>query len=362
MDRNRHDGGRAERTDVRRDNHAHAGRPLRQARGNGGRGDISRLARVGLRDGIDRVRRRRLRDPVNEQCCRRNSTNFTACACSNACRTRSSCATYNDAVELIGKTFENRATLIVIPVECLDDEFFRLKTRIAGELIQKFVQYRRRLVIVGDISRHLAESSALARLCERVESRQRSLVPREPRGTRRATRAGGLTQAARGVRCRIMARRKTASAAHPESARHRTRSAGAQTVARAGRGRGNPRSLHLGRRLANFARGADSDSARAAARGEAGQRGLRDGEPARARRGRERAQRGRLGSQRQPAARDFRRSRNRYALDSDRSRPPHYRQRSNARLVCRRPIARPSNCCASTRKIRVRSSSRANAS
>jgi Domain of unknown function (DUF4180) len=69
--------------------------------------------------------------------------------------------TYNDAVDLIGKSFENRATLIVIPVECLDDEFFQLKTRIAGELIQKFVQYQRRLAIVGDISRHLAESSAL---------------------------------------------------------------------------------------------------------------------------------------------------------------------------------------------------------
>jgi hypothetical protein len=68
---------------------------------------------------------------------------------------------YHDAVDLIGKTFENRASLIVIPVECLDDEFFQLKTRIAGELIQKFVQYRRHLVIVGDISRHLAESSAL---------------------------------------------------------------------------------------------------------------------------------------------------------------------------------------------------------
>ena len=69
--------------------------------------------------------------------------------------------TYRDAVDLIGKTFENRATLIVIPVECLDDEFFQLKTRVAGELIQKFVQYRRHLVIVGDISRHLTESSAL---------------------------------------------------------------------------------------------------------------------------------------------------------------------------------------------------------
>ena len=69
--------------------------------------------------------------------------------------------TYNDAVELIGKTFENHATLIVIPVECLNDEFFNLKTRVAGELIQKFVQYRRRLAIVGDISGFLAGSSAL---------------------------------------------------------------------------------------------------------------------------------------------------------------------------------------------------------
>ena len=69
--------------------------------------------------------------------------------------------TYNDAVDLVGKTFENRATLIVIPVECLGNEFFQLKTRIAGELIQKFVQYRRHLVIVGDISGFLAESTAL---------------------------------------------------------------------------------------------------------------------------------------------------------------------------------------------------------
>ena len=69
--------------------------------------------------------------------------------------------TYNDAVELIGKSFENHATLIVIPVECLDDGFFQLSARIAGELIQKFVQYRLRLAIVGDISGFLAESSAL---------------------------------------------------------------------------------------------------------------------------------------------------------------------------------------------------------
>ena len=68
---------------------------------------------------------------------------------------------YNEAVELIGKAFEHRVSVILVPAECLDDEFFRLSTRIAGELIQRVVQYRQRLVIVGDISRHLAESSAL---------------------------------------------------------------------------------------------------------------------------------------------------------------------------------------------------------
>ena len=68
---------------------------------------------------------------------------------------------YSEAVELIGKAFENHASLIVVPAECLDDDFFRLNTRIAGEMIQKVVQYRQRLVIVGDISPHLAESSAL---------------------------------------------------------------------------------------------------------------------------------------------------------------------------------------------------------
>ncbi len=66
-----------------------------------------------------------------------------------------------DAVDLIGAAIEHRAALIVLPVECLDDDFFKLRTRIAGEIIQKFVNYRIRLAIVGDISRHLDDSSAL---------------------------------------------------------------------------------------------------------------------------------------------------------------------------------------------------------
>ncbi len=50
-----------------------------------------------------------------------------------------------DAVDLIGEALENGASLIVIPVVRLDDDFFRLKTRVAGEMLQKFVNYRTRV-------------------------------------------------------------------------------------------------------------------------------------------------------------------------------------------------------------------------
>lgn len=66
-----------------------------------------------------------------------------------------------DAVDLIGAAINHKTSLILIPVERLDDDFFQLRTRIAGEMIQKFVTYRMRLAVIGDISRHMDESSAL---------------------------------------------------------------------------------------------------------------------------------------------------------------------------------------------------------
>lgn len=69
--------------------------------------------------------------------------------------------TDRDAADLVGAAFEHHAALIVIRAESLDEDFFRLKTRVAGEIIQKVVNYRLRLAIVGDISRYLAESSSL---------------------------------------------------------------------------------------------------------------------------------------------------------------------------------------------------------
>jgi hypothetical protein len=66
-----------------------------------------------------------------------------------------------DAVELIGEALQAGAEMVVLPVERLDEDFFRLRTRVAGEFIQKFVTYGMRLAIVGNISPYLADSSAL---------------------------------------------------------------------------------------------------------------------------------------------------------------------------------------------------------
>lgn len=66
-----------------------------------------------------------------------------------------------DAVDLMSQALEHDARFIVIPAERLSDDFFHLKTRVAGEIIQRFVMYRMRVTIVGDIARHLAESASL---------------------------------------------------------------------------------------------------------------------------------------------------------------------------------------------------------
>ncbi len=66
-----------------------------------------------------------------------------------------------DVLEVIGEALGQRVKVVVIPAERLDDDFFRLRTGVAGEIVQKFVNYRLRLVIIGDISRHLNASSPL---------------------------------------------------------------------------------------------------------------------------------------------------------------------------------------------------------
>ncbi|MBM7492705.1 hypothetical protein JOD64_003927 [Micromonospora luteifusca] len=72
-------------------------------------------------------------------------------------------ATEQDALDLVGAAFLG-AQVVAVPANRLDERFFSLGTRFAGDVMQKFVNYRLRLAVVGDISAQLAESSALRAL------------------------------------------------------------------------------------------------------------------------------------------------------------------------------------------------------
>ncbi|RFZ89344.1 DUF4180 domain-containing protein [Shinella sp. WSJ-2] len=66
-----------------------------------------------------------------------------------------------DGNDVIGEAFSADAQFIVIPVERLGPDFLRLETRLAGTILQKFVNYHLRCAIVGDISAELDASKAL---------------------------------------------------------------------------------------------------------------------------------------------------------------------------------------------------------
>ncbi|MEU7057114.1 DUF4180 domain-containing protein [Streptomyces sp. NPDC046197] len=65
------------------------------------------------------------------------------------------------ALDLIGDAMGRDAELVAVPVERVCEEFFRLRSGVAGAIVQKFVNYRLRLVVMGDISRHVESSAAL---------------------------------------------------------------------------------------------------------------------------------------------------------------------------------------------------------
>ncbi|MDP1738310.1 MAG: DUF4180 domain-containing protein [Caulobacter sp.] len=66
-----------------------------------------------------------------------------------------------DSADLIGDAFGSGATVIALPLARLSPDFLKLSTRVAGEILQKLINYRFRVIILGDVSEAVAGSDAL---------------------------------------------------------------------------------------------------------------------------------------------------------------------------------------------------------
>ncbi len=63
-----------------------------------------------------------------------------------------------DGLELLGNLYYQGFDRIIINEKNISPDFFDLKSGIAGEILQKFSNYRVRLAIVGDFSKYANKS------------------------------------------------------------------------------------------------------------------------------------------------------------------------------------------------------------
>ena len=76
-------------------------------------------------------------------------------------RATTTIANDRDAVDAIAEAhYAHEADTVVVPVELLPAEFFQLSSGVAGAIVQKFVNYRMRLIVLGDVSAHEAASTS----------------------------------------------------------------------------------------------------------------------------------------------------------------------------------------------------------
>jgi hypothetical protein len=65
-----------------------------------------------------------------------------------------------DVLDLIGESDAEDCRMFIINEHNLHPEFFRLQSGLAGEILQKFSNYRFRLAIIGDFSKYKSKSLA----------------------------------------------------------------------------------------------------------------------------------------------------------------------------------------------------------
>lgn len=63
-----------------------------------------------------------------------------------------------DAVDLLGEAGSKDCSRIIIYESNLHHDFFKLATGLAGDILQKFSNYRFKLAIIGDFSKYKSKS------------------------------------------------------------------------------------------------------------------------------------------------------------------------------------------------------------
>ena len=79
----------------------------------------------------------------------------------------------NHIHELITEAWSQHASTIAIPVDCLPQEFFQLRSGVAVAMSQKLVNYRITVAFLGEIARMVQDSVSFAdfiRVCTRGRS------------------------------------------------------------------------------------------------------------------------------------------------------------------------------------------------
>lgn len=57
-----------------------------------------------------------------------------------------------DALDMMGSAYYDGCVGVMVPKDAFSDDFYNLRTGLAGEILQKFSTYGMRLAIVGDFS------------------------------------------------------------------------------------------------------------------------------------------------------------------------------------------------------------------
>ncbi|OHX14639.1 DUF4180 domain-containing protein [Chromobacterium sphagni] len=66
--------------------------------------------------------------------------------------------TRQDALDVMMGHGHGNLTGIAVEEACLHPDFFQLKTGLAGELLQMFVNYRQKIAIIGNFSKYTSSS------------------------------------------------------------------------------------------------------------------------------------------------------------------------------------------------------------